>query len=73
MNTNQGFNALAVLIPITTVATQMPDGTGKWVLLTVLSIAATVVGIATRGYQPPQDIEKDDSLETIVKNDREAG
>ena len=68
MNTNEGFNALAVLIPITTVVTQMPDGTWKWLLLTVLSVAATVVGIKTKG--DVHLIENDQSQEDVLKEGR---
>lgn len=67
LNTDQGFNALAVLIPITTAATQMPDGIWKWVLLIILSIAATVVGIQTKGDKPEEIDEHSDIAEILQK------
>lgn len=70
MNTNQGFNALAVLIPVTTAVTQMPDGNFKWVLLGVLSIAATIVGIKTRG-DISVDIDTTESASDVLKKGRD--
>lgn len=49
LNTNQGFNAYAVLVPAIAIIESMPDGNWKWVLLTVVCLAAAFVGFKTKG------------------------
>lgn len=49
LNTNQGFNAYAILVPAIGIIETMPDGIWKWTLLGIVCVAATVIGIVTKG------------------------
>lgn len=68
MNTNQGFNALAVLIPVTTAVIEMPDGTWKWILLGILSIGSIIVGIKTKG--DAVEIDEHEDIANTLKRGR---
>lgn len=70
LDTNQGFNALAVLIPITTAVIEMPEGVWKWTLLIILSIGASVVGLSTKGDNP-EEIDEHADIKDILKKGRD--
>jgi hypothetical protein len=70
LDTNQGFNALAVLIPITTAVIEMPDGPWKWALLVILSLGAVIVGIKTKGDNPAE-IDEHADIGDVLKKGRD--
>ena len=72
LNTNQGFNAFAVLVPAIGIVDQMPDGNFKWVLLTIISLVTALVGFKTTGEisSPVEDELESDSIHEIVKKGR---
>lgn len=49
LNTNQGFNAFAVLVPAIGVIETMPDGVWKWSLLALVCTITMIVGLKTKG------------------------
>ena len=69
LNTNQGFNALAVLIPAIAIIQDMPEGNGKTILLGILLLATALTGILTRGDKQPLDQSED--IHDVLKKGRE--
>ena len=63
LNTNQGFNAFAVLVPAIGVIETMPDGIWKWSLLALVCTATMVVGLKTKGEEPIKPSETDEHAE----------
>lgn len=70
LDTNQGFNALAILIPITTAVIEMPEGPWKWTLLVILSFGAIVVGVKTKGDKL-EGIDEHAEIESVLQKGRE--
>jgi len=72
LNTNQGFNAFAVLVPAIGIVDQMPDGNFKWVLLAIISLVTALVGFKTTGETSShvEDELESDSIHEIVKKGR---
>lgn len=63
LNTNQGFNAFAVLVPALGIIDAMPDGIWKWGLLGLVCVLAMVVGIKTKGDEPKKPSQIDEHAE----------
>jgi hypothetical protein len=69
LNTNAGFNALAVLIPAIAIIQDMHEGMGKTVLLGLVLIATSITGFITKGDSIPLDESED--IDTVLKKGRE--
>jgi hypothetical protein len=69
LNTDQGFNAYAVLVPSIGIISSMPDGTWKWVLLTIVSLVTGIVGIQTKG-DTIETVDASEDLEDVLKDGR---
>lgn len=76
LNTDQGFNALAVLIPAMGIVETMPDGNWKNATLVLIVIAIMVTGIATKGSglnvrQGRDLINTDEDIKSVLKSGRD--
>jgi len=76
LNTDQGFNAFAVLIPAMGIVETMPDGNWKNATLVLIIIAIMVTGIATKGSglnvrQGRDLINTDEDIKSILKSGRD--
>jgi len=69
LNTNQGFNAYAILVPAIGIVSSMPDGTWKWVLLTIISLVTGIVGFKTTGDKV-ETIDPSEDLQDVLKDGR---
>lgn len=76
LNTDQGFNAFAVLIPAMGIVETMPDGNWKNATLVLIVIAIMVTGIATKGSglnvrQGRDLINTDEDIKSVLKSGRD--
>lgn len=76
LNTDQGFNAFAVLIPAMGIVETMPDGNWKNATLVLIVIAIMVTGIATKGSglnarQGSDLINTTEDLKSVLKSGRD--
>ena len=76
LNTDQGFNAFAVLIPAMGIVETMPDGNWKNATLVLIVIAIMVTGIATKGSglnvrQGRDLINTDEGIKSVLKSGRD--
>jgi len=69
LDTNAGFNALAVLIPAIAIIQDMQEGTSKTVLLALVLVATAVTGFITKGDKTPVDESTD--INEVLKKGRE--
>lgn len=70
LDTNQGFNAYAVLIPAIGIIDSMPEGTWKSILLGIVCFATMIVGFRTVGDQP-EAIDEHADIGDVLKKGRE--
>lgn len=63
LNTDQGFNALAVLVPAMGVIETMPDGIWKWSLLGLVCTITGIVCFKTKGDESTPCNETDEHAE----------
>ncbi len=63
LNTNQGFNAFAVLVPAIGIIDAMPNGIWKWSLLGLVCVLAMIAGIKTKGDEPKKPSQIDEHAE----------
>lgn len=70
LNTDQGFNAYAVLVPAIGIISSMPDGTWKWILLTIVSLVTGIVGLQTKGDKV-ETVDASEDLQDVLKEGRE--
>ena len=76
LNTDQGFNAFAVLILAMGIVETMPDGNWKNATLVLIVIAIMVTGIATKGSglnarQGRDLINTDEDIKSVLKSGRD--
>lgn len=74
MSTDQGFNALAVLIPAIEIIRTMDGGWERTLLLALSIISVSVVGYMTKGDKPSQSDEHIDEhadVSEILKRGRD--
>lgn len=76
LSTDQGFNALAVLIPAMGIVETMPDGNWKNSILVLIVIAIMVTGVATKGSglsakQGSDLINTTEDIKNVLKNGRD--
>ena len=69
LNTDQGFNAYAVLVPAIGIISSMPEGTWKWILLTIVSLVTGLVGFKTTGDKV-ETLDASEDLEEVLEDGR---
>jgi hypothetical protein len=69
LDTNAGFNALAVLIPAIAIIQDMQEGTSKTILLGLVLLATAVTGFITKGDKTP--IDKSEDIKDVLAKGRE--
>lgn len=67
LNTNSGFNALAILIPAIAIIQDMPESTGKHILLGLVLLATSITGLLTKGDK----IDDSSDIHDVLKKGRE--
>ena len=70
LNTNQGFNAYAILVPAIAIIDSMPDGTWKNILLTIVCLVTALVGFKTTGDSTVEEIDEHADIGEVLKKGR---